>query len=103
MAADIAVPSPLSNPVTEVFTVITGVVVGVATSPANPLAVATETFVTVPVPTPPEKDPDAKKLPSSSTRTALVAKILEVRFTFNELNLALPSCLGAFIVIPNLH
>ena len=32
--------------------VIDGVVVGLATDPANPLAVATDTLVTVPPPTP---------------------------------------------------
>ena len=86
-----------------VDSVIAGVVDGVATLPANPLAVVTDTLLTVPVPAPPEKEPDAKKLPSSSTRTVLVAKTLDVRFTFNELNLAFPSCLGAITVIPNLH
>jgi hypothetical protein len=45
-----AVPLPLRTPVTEVVIVIAGVVAGSATLPANPLAVTTETVVTVPVP-----------------------------------------------------
>src|ERR1700740_1427190 len=44
-----AVPLPLSSPVTEVDRVIAGVVVDVATEPAKPLAETTETEVTVPV------------------------------------------------------
>ena len=50
VAALIAVPSPLSNPVMLVDSVIAGVVVPVATVPAKPLADTTDTEVTVPVP-----------------------------------------------------
>ena len=49
MAALIAVPLPLSKPVTVVDSVIAGVVVAVATVPASPLADTTDTEVTVPV------------------------------------------------------
>jgi hypothetical protein len=45
--------------VSEVVIVITGVVVGVATEPWNPLAVATVTLVTVPVPDPGVDNRDA--------------------------------------------
>jgi hypothetical protein len=48
-----AVPLPLSRPETVVVIVIAGVVVGLATVPANPLAAATEIVVTVPAPPPP--------------------------------------------------
>ena len=48
VAAEIAVPFPLSTPVTDVVSVMAGVVVDVATVPAKPLAVTTETEVTVP-------------------------------------------------------
>jgi len=48
-AALIAVPFPLRTPVIVVVRVIAGVVVAVATVPANPFAVTTETLVTVPV------------------------------------------------------
>ena len=50
VAALIAVASPLSTPVMLVVKVIAGVVVDVATVPASPLAVTTETEVTVPPP-----------------------------------------------------
>ena len=49
VAALIAVPLPLSRPVTVVESVIAGVVVAVATVPASPLADTTDTLVTVPV------------------------------------------------------
>src|SRR5271165_5120191 len=48
MAAATAVPLPYRMPVTVVSNVNTGVVVDVATVPANPLALAIETDVTVP-------------------------------------------------------
>jgi hypothetical protein len=48
VAALIAVPLPLSRPVTVVESVIAGVVVAVATVPASPLADTTDTLVTVP-------------------------------------------------------
>ena len=48
-AALIAVPLPFSSPVMVVESVIAGVVVAVATVPANPLAETTDTDVTVPV------------------------------------------------------
>ena len=44
-----AVPLPLSKPVTVVLNVIAVVVVAVATVPAKPLAETTDTVVTVPV------------------------------------------------------
>ena len=47
-AAEIAVPFPLSTPVTVVLRVIAGVVVAVATVPASPLADTTDVEVTVP-------------------------------------------------------
>jgi hypothetical protein len=47
-----AVPLPFNNPVTVVLIVIAGVVVALATVPANPLADATDTVVTVPEPPP---------------------------------------------------
>lgn len=47
-AALIAVPLPLRRPVMVVDSVIAGVVVAVATVPANPLADTTDTLVTVP-------------------------------------------------------
>jgi hypothetical protein len=47
-AALIAVPLPCKMPVTVVDNVMTGVVVGVATVPARPLADSTDTLVTVP-------------------------------------------------------
>lgn len=47
-AADMAVPFPDKMPVTVVEIVIAGVLVAVATLPANPLAETTETLVTVP-------------------------------------------------------
>ena len=50
VAALIAVPLPLSRPVTVVDSVIAGVVVAVATVPASPLADTTDTVVTVPPP-----------------------------------------------------
>jgi len=48
VAALIAVPLPCKIPVMEVVRVMAGVVVDVATVPANPLALTTETLVTVP-------------------------------------------------------
>ena len=48
VAALIAVPLPFNSPVIVVESVIAGVVVAVATVPANPLADTTETLVTVP-------------------------------------------------------
>ena len=48
-AALIAVPLPLSTPVIEVVSVIAGVVVSVATVPANPFAETTDAVVTEPV------------------------------------------------------
>lgn len=48
VAALIAVPFPFSNPVTVVLNVIAGVVVAVATVPANPFPVVTDTLCTVP-------------------------------------------------------
>lgn len=51
-AALMAVPLPDKIPVTLVVRVIAGVVVAVATVPANPLAVTTDTLVTVPAPLP---------------------------------------------------
>ena len=50
VTAEIAVPLPCSNPVMLVVKVMAGVVVAVATVPANPFADVTETEVTVPVP-----------------------------------------------------
>ena len=44
-----AVPLPLRTPVMLVVRVIAGVVVAVATVPAKPLAVTTDTLVTVPL------------------------------------------------------
>jgi hypothetical protein len=44
----IDVPLPVNRPVCVVVSVMAGVVVAVATVPANPLAVTTETDVTVP-------------------------------------------------------
>jgi len=49
-AALIAVPLPCKIPVIVVESVIAGVVVAVATVPAKPFALTTETLVTVPVP-----------------------------------------------------
>ena len=46
-------PFPLRIPVTVVEIVIAGVVVELATVPANPLAETTETSNTVPLPPPP--------------------------------------------------
>jgi hypothetical protein len=51
-AALIAVPFPFSKPLTVVLSVIAGVVVAVATVPANPFAVTTDTLCTVPVEAP---------------------------------------------------
>ena len=48
VAALIAVPLPFNSPVIVVESVMAGVVVLVATVPAKPLAVTTETLVTVP-------------------------------------------------------
>ena len=48
VAAEIAVPLPLSKPVIVVVSVIAGVVVAVVTVPAKPLADTTDTLVTVP-------------------------------------------------------
>ena len=53
-----AVPLPFRTPVTDVPMVIDGVVVALATVPFRPLAVATETLVTVPLPPPPPPPPD---------------------------------------------
>lgn len=50
VAALMAVPLPDSMPVTDVVRVIAGVLVAVATVPAKPLAVTTETLETVPAP-----------------------------------------------------
>ena len=50
VAAESAVPLPLINPVIVVVNVIAGVVVAVATVPANPLAETTDAEVTVPLP-----------------------------------------------------
>lgn len=47
-AALSAVPFPFNNPVMVVLRVMTGAVLGVATVPAKPFAVATDTDVTVP-------------------------------------------------------
>jgi len=52
VTALIAVPLPFRIPVMLVEIVIAGVVVAVATVPANPFAEVTETLVTLPVPTP---------------------------------------------------
>ena len=48
--AEAVVPFPSIMPFTLVWMVIAGVEVGLATVPANPLAEATDTEVTVPVP-----------------------------------------------------
>jgi hypothetical protein len=48
VAADIAVPFPLISPVMVVERVIAGVVVAVATEPANPFAETIDVLVTVP-------------------------------------------------------
>ena len=48
VAALIAVPFPFSSPVTVVLNVIAGVVVEVATVPAKPFPVVTDTLWTVP-------------------------------------------------------
>jgi hypothetical protein len=48
--AEMAVPFPFRIPVIVVESVIAGVVVGVATVPAKPLAETTDTVVTVPPP-----------------------------------------------------
>ena len=48
VAADMAVPLPFKSPVIVVVSVIAGVVVAVATVPANPLAETTDAEVTVP-------------------------------------------------------
>ena len=48
-AAEIAVPSPFRTPVMLVERVIAGVVVALATVPANPFAETIETVETVPV------------------------------------------------------
>jgi hypothetical protein len=53
VAALIAVPLPFRTPVMLVESVMAGVVVALATVPANPLADTTETVVTVPDPPPP--------------------------------------------------
>ena len=50
VAAEIAVPLPLSKPVMLVVSVMAGVVVDVATVPAKPLAETTDTAVTLPEP-----------------------------------------------------
>ena len=50
VAALIAVPLPFRTPVMLVVSVIAGVEVAVATVPAKPFAVTTETVVTVPDP-----------------------------------------------------
>ena len=47
-AAEIDVPSPLRIPLMDVVKVIAGVVVALATVPAKPFALATDTVVTVP-------------------------------------------------------
>ena len=49
LAALIAVPLPCKTPLIEVFKVITGVVVGLATVAEKPFAVATPTLATVPL------------------------------------------------------
>lgn len=53
VAADSAVPLPLTTPVTVVDRVTAGVVVDVATVPAKPLADTIDMSVTVPEPPPP--------------------------------------------------
>ena len=50
VAALIAVPLPLINPVIVVLSVIAGVLVGLTTFPAKPFAELTETVVTLPPP-----------------------------------------------------
>jgi hypothetical protein len=55
VAALIAVPLPLSSPVTVVERLIAGVVVGLVTVPARPFAEVTETLVTDPEPPPPDE------------------------------------------------
>ena len=45
-------PLPFNTPLTLVVSVIAGVVVAVATVPANPLAETTDALVTVPDPAP---------------------------------------------------
>ena len=57
MAAAKAVPLPYNSPVMLVVSVIAGVVVEVATVPANPFAETTDTLVTVP------PDPVAESVP----------------------------------------
>lgn len=52
VAAETEVPLPWRMPVTVVLSVMVGVVVGLATLPAKPLAVATLIDVTVPDPPP---------------------------------------------------
>ena len=49
-AALMAVPLALSTPVMLVESVMAGVLVGLATVPAKPLALTTDTVVTEPVP-----------------------------------------------------
>ena len=46
VAADMAVPLPCNIPVIEVLSVMAGVVVGLATVPAKPFALTTETVDT---------------------------------------------------------
>ena len=54
VAAEMAVPFPArTGELMVVEIVMAGVVVGVATEPAKPLALVTETLVTVPLPPPP--------------------------------------------------
>jgi len=73
VAAEIAVPLPERIPVMLVVSVIAGVEVAVATVPANPLVVTTETDVTVPVP------PGVPHVPSPRQNVVPEAPVPELR------------------------
>ena len=73
VAAEMAVPLPLSTPVTVVEIVMAGVDVAVATLPENPLAETTETLVTVPAPA------GVAHVPSPLQNVELLALIPESR------------------------
>jgi hypothetical protein len=67
VAEETDVPLPFIMPLTLVDTVIAGVVVGVATEPPKPLALLTDTLVTVPEPPPPVPFAAAVTRPLAST------------------------------------
>lgn len=80
VAADSAVPLPLTTPVTVVVRVIAGVEVAVATVPLRPFADTTETEVTVP-----DDAGGVAQVPSPRQNVVLLALVPDPRLVTGRL------------------